>query len=431
MAYDPKEVKALADEVRTVKKAITDVTAENETLKKEAEAAKKELAVLKARTPASPHYDSLAPYRHAPIPAEASDHVEKTFGFKSFSHFLHEVRKSAPGKPNDVIQKAFESEAVKKAASGMGELVGSDGGFLVPPEFSSKIFERLYREDNLLSRTDGYTTGSNVMVFPRNNETSRATGSRWGGVQAYWVEEGATITASSPKFGRATLKLNKLACLARVTEELKEDSGTAMPNYLTRVFSSEIGFASGNSIYRGTGAAQPLGILNAPCTVSVAKETGQAAATIVPQNIAKMWSRRFALGPTGSYVWLVNQDVGPQLNLMTLGIGTAGIATYMPPGGLSASPYATLMGAPVMEVEYASTLGTVGDICLADLSQIISLTKAGGVQSTSSMHVYFVTDEEAFKTTFRLDAQPWQSAALTPFQGTNTQSPFITLATRS
>ena len=365
------------------------------------------------------------------IPAQPADpDAEGRWGFKSYSHFLHEVRLSPNSRtPSEVIRKAYDSEVVKKAASGMGELVGSDGGFLVPPTFSNTIFERVYAEQNLLAKTDQYTSAGNVMVFPRNAETSRATGSRWGGVRAYWREEGSTATVSAPTFGQLRLQLNKLICLARVTDELITDSGTSLETYLTRVFALEIGFASNNAIFRGNGAGQPLGLLNAPCAVTVSKETGQPAATIVPQNIAKMWARRFALGPTGNYVWLTNQDTSPQLNLMTLGIGTAGIAVYLPPGGLSASPYATLMGAPVMEIEFASTLGTVGDIALVDLSQVVSISQ--GMQSMTSLHVYFTTDEQAFRTSFRMDAAPWQASALTPFQGTNTQSPIVLLASRT
>jgi hypothetical protein len=79
------------------------------------------------------------------------------WGFKSYSHFLHEVRQGPPSSPSDFIRKAYNSETVKKAATGMGELVGSDGGFLVPPTFSTKIFERVYNENNLLAKTDQYT----------------------------------------------------------------------------------------------------------------------------------------------------------------------------------------------------------------------------------------------------------------------------------
>lgn len=362
------------------------------------------------------------------------DHAaEKSWGFRDLGQFAQEVVKSRKnGSVSEMIQKSFSSEMVTKAATGMGELVGSDGGFLVPPQFSEKIFEKVFAPDALLSKTDGYTTAGNSMVFPRLKEDSRATGSRHGGVTSYWVSEGDSITESRPKFGRLEMILHKLACLGVVTEELLTDSGTALNTYLSNIFAKEISFMVGNAIFRGTGAGQPMGILNAACGVSVAKESGQGAATIVSANIAKMWARRFTGGgESGSYVWLVNQDISSQLYLMTLGIGTAGVTTFMPPGGLSGKPYATIMGAPVIEVEYASTLGTKGDIALVDLSQYLTLTKSQGMQTQTSMHLYFASDQQAFRTTFRVSGQPWWPAPLTPFQGTATQSPFVFLDTRA
>ncbi len=364
------------------------------------------------------------------IAAQPLDNESGRFGFKSFGHFLHEVRQCPNERtPSPFMAKAFGSDIVKKSALGMGELIGSDGGFLVPPSFSSKIFERMYNTTDLLSKTDNYTIGGNSMVFPRNNESSRANGSRWGGVRAYWVQEGTTITASAPTFGRLTTNLHKLACLTPLTSELLKDSAVPMEAYLTRVFSMELAFAVGAAIVRGTGSGQPLGLINSPCAVTVSKESGQTAGTLASANIVKMWSRRFALGPTGSYVWLVNQDVGSQLHLLTLGIGTAGVVTYMPPGGLSDKPYATLMGAPVLETEWNSTLGTVGDLILVDLSQYVTVSN-GGAESMSSMHVYFTTDQQAVRTTMRIDGSAWQADALTPFQGTATQSPIVLLETR-
>lgn len=366
------------------------------------------------------------------VPAEARDHAaENRWGFNSFGEYL-QVVKSCPSKdvPGERLAKVFNGlpATVKKAATGMGELIGSDGGFLVPPGFSSEIFARVYDENGLLARTRKVPVGGNSMTFPRSAESSRADGSRWGGVRSYWVQEGSTITASQPTFGRFTLNLHKLATLVAVTSELKEDA-PALDSYLNQVFASEIAFETGKALYRGNGVGRPLGVINAPCAITVSKESGQSAATIVPANIAKMWSRRFALGPTGQYVWMVNQDTSPQLNLMTLGIGTAGVAVYLPPGGLSSSPYATLMGAPVMETEFNSTLGTVGDIALVDWSQYVTISK-GGPKVDNSLHVYFTTDQEAVRSTWRIDGAPWQASAVTPYQGTNTQSPIVLLDTR-
>jgi len=102
----------------------------------------------------------------------------------------------------------------------------------------------------------------------------------------------------------------------------------------------------------------------------------------------------------------------------------------MPPGGMSATPYGTLFGRPMLPIEQASTVGTVGDLILADMSQYVVAEK-GGMQSASSLHVRFLYDEAVFRFTLRIDGQPMWSAPLTPSQGSNTLSPFVTLATRA
>jgi HK97 family phage major capsid protein len=128
-------------------------------------------------------------------------------------------------------------------------------------------------------------------------------------------------------------------------------------------------------------------------------------------------------------VWLIHQDVEPQLQAMTLGTGGAQLVAYLPPGGVSGKPYGTLMGRPVMPIEWCATLGTVGDIILADLRHYVTATR-GMIESAMSIHLRFDYDESVFRFIFRIDGQPWWSAALTPYKGSNTQSCFVALATR-
>jgi HK97 family phage major capsid protein len=344
--------------------------------------------------------------------------------FLSFGDF---VRSGMENPKSSKFQNRVEKQYL--AIQGMSETIASDGGYLVMPEFAAGIVDRVYAND-LWSRTDNYTVSGNNMTFNCNAETSRANGSRHGGLRGYWVGEGGTITSSKPTLREVSMKLVKLGVVVYLTNELIDDGGTALQQYVSRKASEEFNFMIGDSLINGTGAGQPLGILNAPSLVSVAKETSQLAATILPENIAKMQARFFAPND-GNSVWLKNQDTGPQLHLMTLGIGAAGQIVYMPPGGLSASPYATLQGRPVLDTEFNATLGTQGDLIKADLGQIVSISK-GGIMSAASIHLEFLTDQLALRFIMRLNAQPWESAPITPYKGTaNTQSNFVTLDTRS
>jgi HK97 family phage major capsid protein len=325
--------------------------------------------------------------------------------------------------------RAFDPRLVR-APTGATSGDPSTGGFLIQTDFSSAVFTRAYDMGQILGRCQklNISTEANGIKIPGIDETSRASGSRWGGVATSWVGEGTSVTASKPKFRLIELDLKKMMSVMYVTDEILRDT-SILTTLAMQAFSEEIMFATEDAIVEGTGAGQPLGILNAGATVSVAKETGQAASTIQYENVLKMWSRMWSRSQQNA-VWYINQDTMPQMYALSQVIGTGGVPVYLPANGISGNPYATLFGRPVVPVEYCSTLGTVGDIILADFSQYV-LADKGGVESASSAHVAFLTDEMVFRITYRVDGQPMWHSALTPFKGSNTLSPFITLATRA
>jgi HK97 family phage major capsid protein len=210
------------------------------------------------------------------------------------------------------------------------------------------------------------------------------------------------------------------------TDELLQDV-TGLESEVGDDFNAELTFVCEDSVVNGSGAGSPLGLMNAPAKIAVAKETGQAAATIVYNNILKMWSRMWA-GSRANAVWLYNQDCESQLFQLAQPVGTAVLEArfinFGPDGSLRA------FGRPMIPVEYCATLGTEGDLILTDLGEYRWIDK-GGVQTASSIHVYFSTDEMAFRFIYRANGAPFWESAVTPFKGSATLSPIITLATRS
>lgn len=316
------------------------------------------------------------------------------------------------------------------AATGLNETVGSDGGFLIQQDFTSKMYEDLFGNGLIAGQCEKLpiSGSSNSIVVNGVDETSRAS-STAGGIIVYHADEAAEKTASKPKFRRVEMSLKKLVGLCYLTDELMMDA-PAMESRVSNAFRSAFNFQVQDDIINGTGAGMALGVLNAGCLVSVAKETGQAAATILAQNIVKMYSRRFA-AQTANYAWYYNQDIEPQLFLMSQSVGTGGTPVYMPPGGLSESPYGRIMGLPAYAIEQCATLGTQGDIILANFRDGYLMAEKGGLRQDMSIHVRFVYDESVLRFVLRMDGQPWRASALTPYKGSNTQSHFITLATRS
>jgi HK97 family phage major capsid protein len=360
-------------------------------------------------------------------PGSGDDDERKPFkGVNYIGEFLQAVAKSASGRSG--IDPRLH-QITGKAATGLGEGVPSDGGFLVQMDMAGELLRRTYETGVLASRVRRIPISANANGLRINaiNETSRACGSRYGGLQLYWLDEAGTKTASKPEFRQMELNLKKLTGLVYATDELLQDAA-ALQSLLMQVFPEEFAFVVDHSILHGTGAGQPLGVLNSGARVTVAKEVGQGA-TIMFENIVNMWSRMWSRSRANA-IWLINQDIEPQLMSMSLSVGTGGVPVYMPAGGLSGQPYATLMGRPVIAHESTQTLGTEGDIILIDPSQYLMIDK-GGLQQASSIHVQFIYDETVFRFVMRLDGQPTWNAALTPRTGSaNTLSPYVTLAAR-
>ena len=322
------------------------------------------------------------------------------------------------------------------AVSGASTGVGGDGGFLVQKDFAVDLTKDGFESGALASRCSQTEIGANadgleVIVI---DEKSRATGSRWGGVQVYRGAEADSATAKKPKISKWESRLEDLLGLAYMTDRLLQDA-PAMASVFQEAFSDEFSFVIDDEIFRGTGAGQMMGVLNAPATVSVAKETGpaQTAATIIAENIMNMWARVLPRSKASSVgAWFINTETTPELSKMQIGTGVSGQLVYMPPGGLSGSPYGSIYGKPVVEIETASALGTVGDISYLDLNKYKLITK-GGIQAADSIHVRFLFNERTFRWITRINGAPKFNSPITPYKATSgkTLSSFVTLATRA
>ena len=351
--------------------------------------------------------------------------LDPKHGFQSLGDFLQNVcHAQKPGNPIDDRLLIGSGRGAAAPATFGSEGSGQDGGFFVPPQFSKEIFQLSLGEDSLLPLTDNVEISGNTMAFPKDETTP------WGtnGIRAYWQGEAAPAVTTKPVLGLSTLRLKKLMALVPTTDELLEDAN-ALSTYLPEKIALSIRWKTNESILFGSGSGVPVGALNAGATVSVAKETGQLTQTLLTQNLAKMISRL----PTGSFanaVWIVNNDVLPALFTLTLGNYPIYLPTGLNVGGIQVSPYGTLLGRPVFVSQHANTFSAQGDILLVDLKYYQTITKAGGMQTATSMHLYFDADLTAFRTTFRMDGQSKLNSPITPAKGSATMSPFIQLGAR-
>jgi len=365
----------------------------------------------------------------AATPATAAESAPKLF--HSLGEQLRAVKAAAinPARVDERLHKLNDWYSRQAAIQGASESVPADGGFLVQQDFAN-LLELTHQVGQVGSRVRHVPIGPGSNGYKANliDETSRANGSRFGGVQVFREGEGVTATAKKPKFRQIDMSLHKLLGFFYATDELLSDA-TALGATADRAFAEEVLYTIDDEIINGSGAGQMMGILNAGALVSVTKETGQAASSIVAENIFKMYSRMSATNVNNA-VWLMNQDCWPQVFGLTLAVGTGGVPMFMEPGRLPDTPNGSLLGRPIVPIEQCATLGTVGDLIFADLDQYLVIEK-GGVDRAMSIHVEFLTDQSVFRWTVRNNGQPIPRSAITPAKGSNTQSPFVALQTRS
>ncbi len=350
---------------------------------------------------------------------------DKLGGFKSAGHFYNDVIKAEKQGESETLRKW--SDVINKTAGYMEEGDLSQGGYLVPTQVSASIIEKSLETAIVRPRATLQPMGSNRLEIPADVDSNHAT-NYFGGITIYRPGEGGSKTATNPVFGKIALQLHKLVGLCYVTDELLSDSVIALESYLTRKFGQAIAFVEDDDFLNGTGVNMALGAFNSgnPALITVTAETGQGAATIVAENIAKMWARMYPAGQANC-IWIANIETFPQLFQMSLTINTGGALVWMPAGGISGKPYETLMGKPLIYTEKMQALGTAGDLGLVDFSQYY-VGDRGGLQVASSIHIKFDYDDTAFRFVLRYDGQPSWLGTLTPKRGSATLSPFVVLS---
>lgn len=338
--------------------------------------------------------------------------------FENFAEQLQAVHRAAVSRGSDLDPR------LRAAALGGNESVDAEGGFLVRPEFAPGIWQRTYQGAEIAPRCfDQPMTASNRLMVNAVDEDSRANGSRYGGVQTFWLGEATAPGNFTVKFRQMELIAKKLMALTYATDEQLVDA-PAWGAYINKVVPLELAFVLDDALMNGTGAGQPLGALVSGALLSIARST---AGKITSADVFNMWGQCWAPSRKNA-AWFINQDVEQQLWDLTRGSGTAVELLYTGPGQRgNNSNYGVMMGRPVIPIEQCAALGTTGDIVLADFEQYY-LARRSDVQLATSIHVQFLTDQQAFRWKLRLDGQPSWKKPLTPKNGNKLLSPFVALS---
>jgi HK97 family phage major capsid protein len=310
--------------------------------------------------------------------------------------------------------------ALRNAASSVSP---ADGGFLVPETLRSQLLQLALEQSVVRPLATVVPMESARVPFPMIDTTTN-NGSVFGGMVAYWGEEGTALTDSSPKFGRVTLDAKKLTGLSAVPNELLQDSIVSFSALLEKLWPQALAFEEDAKCQTGSGVGEPLGFRGAgnPAAIAVTRTTTNL---IKYTDIVNMFAQMLPSSLSRA-VWMCSPDAIPQLLQMSLTVGTGGNSVFVV--NAAAGMPMSIFGRPLIITEKAGALGTRGDLAFVDLSYYL-LGDRQIMTADSSTDYAFGSDKTTFRIIQRVDGRPWIQSAITPQNGsTNKLSPFIELA---
>ena len=340
--------------------------------------------------------------------------------------------KRAAGELAFLLPIAFSPHGLSAAAGSdeQGVYDNRYGGYAVQPTMLPGMLQLGFEGDPTTGRTQPVPMSTpTVEILARTDKDH--TSSVCGGLTVTRRPETVAATASRFSMEMVTLKAASLFGLSYATEEILQDSPISFAAIIAGGFKDQFAHHMLNEKIRGLGGSEYQGVLKAldastqGPTVSVEKETGQDAATIVAENVINMRSQCWGYGDA---IWIANHDCYPQLAVLSIAVGTGGTLVYQQ-SVIEGRPD-MLQGRPIFYSEYPATLGSQGDLILGNWSQYLDGLYQP-MQSAESIHVRFVNHERTFKFWLRNAGAPWWRTALTPQQSSTKLSPFVVLDARA
>lgn len=322
----------------------------------------------------------------------------------------------------DSFEKWFESVHSGRADERLKTLEeGSDPGYLVPEEFRAELWDMGLEDSIVRSRATVYPMKRNQLNVPAYGGYDHSAGV-YGTITENWEDESGEKDETEPKFEKIGLVAKKLACFCKSSDELKEDSAIPFGEVVGKAFAGAISFYTDRRYLAGDGAGMPMGVINAPCTITETGEAGQTTLTILYENLVNMYAQLLPAAWKEA-VWVCHNTCLPMLMTLSYPVGTAG--SHIPVLKEESGKF-YILGKELLVSEKVPPLGTAGCLGLYNFRYyIIGLRKE--VRIESSIHAQFQEDITQWRAIIRTDGQPGPSSAVTLLDGSTEVSPFVIL----
>ena len=337
--------------------------------------------------------------------------------------------RKARGELAYLLPRAFNPSFLAAAGSDeQGGYADPYGGFATRTQFLPGMLQIGMEGDPTAGRTQPVPMSApTVEILARTDKDHSSSVS--GGFTVTRKPETVAGTASRGEMEKVSLKASTLFGLAYATEEILMDSAISFVAIIEAGFRDQFAHNMLREKIRGLGSSEYQGVIGADCAISVSRDT---ASRVLGTDVISMRSRCWGYNRP-STIWLANHDVMPQLLRLGAAAYDAEAATPLSGAGVLYQPSLRedrpdmMLGRPIFYTEYASTLGSAGDVILGDWAEYLDGLYQP-LQSAESMHVRFSNHERAFKFWLRNAGAPWWRVALTPNQSSTTLSPFVILS---
>lgn len=322
---------------------------------------------------------------------------------RNFADFLTAIRR------HDVKRL----EALYGSVRTMEEGSGVTGGYTVPLDMRTDLLQATLNASQLLPLVKVIPVTTDAGSWPALDQYITPTAGVGqtafaAGVTATTTAESGTLPTTEPAFKEINWKVTKIGGVAYISNELASDSPIAMDILLRGLFGIAVAAKREYYILRGTGAGEPLGVLNAPCAVAVATATNDAFAWVDALAMIARFKQ-----VTQNIRWVAHPGVLPDL-------GAAAWVT----GNVARRIEDLGFGSLVMSEHMPQANGD--DVILGDWGTYL-LFERQSLAIAFSEHAAFESDRGVWRFTERLDGQPWVKGpiVLADPTGSYTVSPFV------
>jgi HK97 family phage major capsid protein len=327
----------------------------------------------------------------------------------------------------DRLEKEYGSFMVDRAGArvkaALAEASGVTGGYVVPPDFYRQLLAVISEATFIRPRAFVQPMASATLQFPYLDVTTvqqAGVSPFFGGVQMYWTEEAQTRTETEPQFKMMELKAHELSGYSVSSNVLLQDAAFGLEKFLFTLFGQAIAWFEEYAFLQGNGTGKPQGLLTAPATLSVNRQT---ANLVQFQDVATMWSKLLPRSMANA-IWVHSPSVIPQLLQLKDGANRAIFISI--DAGATKSPNWALLGRPTFCTEKLPALGTKGDLMLID-PQFYVVGDRMQIEVAASEHVNFLKNQMTWRVVERIDGQPWLDKPITLQDAATQVSPFVVL----